>query len=114
MARICCFVVNAVFTPSTVAIAQSKCEGRRLTQNHRLAIAAITLIAATIFLHASGGNETLPPHLPLHLFPSHLNAWDGTDVTIPQSSLNVLGPGDFLLRDYQDRSSTAPDVSLFL
>ncbi len=85
-----------------------------MTRNHRLAIAAITLIAATIFLHASGGNETLPPHLPLHSFPSHLNAWDGTDVTIPQSSLNVLGPGDFLLRDYQDRSSSAPDVSLFL
>jgi EpsI family protein len=85
-----------------------------LTPNYRFAIAAAVLIAAAILLHAGSIDEALPPHLSVGSFPSHLKDWDGTDLTIPQDSLNVLGPGDFLLRDYQNNSSAAPDVSLFI
>ncbi|MGH9512630.1 MAG: exosortase C-terminal domain/associated protein EpsI [Terriglobales bacterium] len=92
----------------------SKLGGRHLNTNYRFAIAAVILIAASVFLHARGGSETLPAHLPLSSFPATLKDWDGTDMTIPKNSLDVLGPGDFLLRDYQNKSSAVPDVTLFV
>jgi EpsI family protein len=85
-----------------------------LTANIRFAIAATVLIAAALLLHARSSDETLPPHLALEKFPSHLKEWEGTDLNIPQDALDVLGPGQFLLRDYQNESSAIPDVNLFV
>ncbi|MGH9528499.1 MAG: exosortase C-terminal domain/associated protein EpsI [Terriglobales bacterium] len=82
--------------------------------NFRFAIAATVLIAAGILLHARSSDEVLPPHRPIETFPSHLKNWQGTDLKIPQDSLDVLGPGQFLLRDYQNESQDIPDVSLFV
>ncbi len=80
--------------------------------NLRLGIAAAILIAAAVFLQASN-SEVLPPHLPLNSFPSQLNDWQGTDLAIPSEVLGVLGSGDFLLRQYQDKRSSN-SMELFL
>ncbi len=85
-----------------------------MTRNVRFAIAATILVAAAIVLHGTSRDEALPPHLSLESFPSHLKSWMGTDLTIPPGSLAVLGPGNFLLRDYQDTAAEVPDVSLFV
>ncbi len=85
-----------------------------MTANFRFAIAAAVLIVAAVLLHARSSDETLPQHLPLRSFPSQLKDWEGTDQPIPQDALNVLGPGHFLLRNYENKSSEVPDVSLFL
>jgi len=85
-----------------------------LKSNQRFAVAVVILLAATIFLHATGHYEALPPRLPLPSFPSHLLNWEGQDQAIPADSLAVLGPGDFLLREYQETSSVKPGVALFL
>jgi EpsI family protein len=61
------------------------------------------LIAAALFLHARAGNEVFPPRLPLKQFPEQLGGWTGTDVAMDKDVLDVLGPGDFLLRVYQDQ-----------
>ncbi len=42
-----------------------------------------------------------------------LGAWTGSDVAIPRDVLDVLGPGDFLQRVYQDREK-ADSVELFI
>ncbi len=85
-----------------------------MTPNFRFAIAATVLIAAALLLHARSSDEVLPQHLPLETFPPRLKNWAGIDLKIPQDSLNVLGPGQFLLRDYQNDSSSVPDVNLFV
>lgn len=85
-----------------------------MTTNLRFAVAALVLILAAILLHASNGNEVLPPHLALQSFPSHFEDWNGTDLPIPNDVLDVLGKGDFLLRDYQNKSDSVAPVNLFL
>ena len=68
----------------------------------RIAI-TISLLASTGFLlQARGRNEVFPAREPLDTFPRQLGSWDGTDVSIPQDVLDILGPGHFLLRIYHN------------
>lgn len=69
----------------------------------RFVLVAVLIAAAALFLHARAGNEVFPPRLPLRQFPTQLGNWTGTDVAIDKEVLDVLGPGDFLLRVYQDQ-----------
>jgi EpsI family protein len=85
-----------------------------LSSRVRFLIAAALLVAVAIFLHARSRNEILPARQPLNAFPQQLGEWNGTDAPIPQDTLDVLGPGDFLLRVYQDDSGRNPDIDLFL
>lgn len=65
--------------------------------------AALLLLASTaLFLQARSRKEVFPPRLPLSSFPRQLGAWSGDDIEIQQDVLNVLGPGDFLLRVYRN------------
>jgi len=80
----------------------------------RFILCVILLIATGIFIHVRGRNEILPPHEPLASLPHQLAQWEGTDVTIPPTVLEVLGSGDFLLRTYQTPSVAQPEVDLFM
>jgi EpsI family protein len=80
----------------------------------RFTIAALLLAAAAIFLHAHTGSEIFPSRLPLSAFPEQLGAWEGTDVPIDKDVLSVLGPGDFLLRVYQNDEQPQPYIDLFI
>jgi EpsI family protein len=75
---------------------------------------ALLLIGTAIFLHARARGEIFPPRQPLPSFPLQLGTWDGTDVPIDEDALQVLGPGDFLLRVYQDPQEKQPPVDLFI
>jgi EpsI family protein len=73
------------------------------------------LIAATgILLQARGGNEIFPARQPLKAFPAQLGPWTATDVPMDKDVLDVLGPGDFLLRIYHPDVGTQPVVDLFI
>jgi len=80
----------------------------------RFILASAIIAAAAIFLHAHSSSEVFPPRLPLRSFPIQLGSWEGTDVTIEKDVLAVLGPGDFLLRVYQNREQNEPYVDLFM
>lgn len=43
-----------------------------------------------------------------------MGEWNGTDIAIEKETLDVLGPGDFLLRVYRNASDTDPDIDLFI
>lgn len=74
----------------------------------------IALLAGTaLFLHSRGQAEHLPPREPLPSFPLRVGNWQGREVPIPQWALDVLGPGEFLERDYR-RALDEPSVDLFL
>jgi EpsI family protein len=80
----------------------------------RFILAAALIASAAIFLQARGRNEIFPPRLPLQSFPTQLSNKTGTDFAIPKDVLEVLGPGDFLLRDYQNPAEKQPSVNLFI
>lgn len=78
-------------------------------------VAALTVLLATaIVLQIRGRNEVYPPRLPLSALPHEFGAWSATDLTIPQDELDVLGPGDFLLRGYQNSQKYEPYVGVFI
>jgi len=74
----------------------------------------LLLIATAIFLQARSRGEVFAPRHPLQSFPQQLGSWEGTDVAIDEDALQVLGPGDFLLRVYEDQETTQPPVDLFI
>lgn len=80
----------------------------------RLLSAGVLLVATALFLQARSSNETVPPREPLASLPHQLGAWMGTDITIPQEILDILGSGDFLLRVYREPVASQPYVDLFV
>jgi EpsI family protein len=79
----------------------------------RFAFAALLIVGAAIFLQARARGEVFPPRLPLKQFPAQLGGWTGTDIAIDKDVLEILGPGDFLVRIYQTKERT-PYVDLFI
>jgi len=80
----------------------------------RFALAAALIAVTAILLQARTRAEVLPPHLPLSAFPAQLANWDSTEIVQDEKTLEVLGPGDFLERVYQDPTQKLPYVDLFL
>jgi EpsI family protein len=80
----------------------------------RFLCAALLIAGTAIFLRARTRGEVFPPRLALENFPHQIGDWTGTDVTIDQDTLRVLGPGDFLLRVYADSQRSLPYIDLFI
>jgi EpsI family protein len=79
----------------------------------RFIVATLLIAGVAILLQARARSEVFPPHLPLKQFPAQLGGWSGTDVAIDKDVLEVLGPGDFLVRIYQSQQKT-PYIDLFI
>lgn len=78
-------------------------------------IAAAALIGLTaVLLQARGRNEVFPKRLPLNAFPQQFGAWKATDLPIDKETLDILGPGDFLLREYSPQTNLSPTVNLYI
>ncbi len=80
----------------------------------RFVLAAALIAVTAILLQARTYTEVIPPHLPLSSFPAQLANWDSTEIVQDKQTLEVLGPGDFLERVYQDPNGKLPSVDLFL
>ncbi len=84
----------------------------------RFILAALLIAGAAVLLQARARTEVFPPRLPLKQFPAQLDGWTGTDIAIEPEVLQILGPGDFLLRIYQKHTAEAqpktPYVDLFI
>jgi EpsI family protein len=74
---------------------------------------ALLLAATTFVLEARGTNEVLPDHQELSAFPMKIQGWHGRELGLSPETLEVLGPGEFLSRDYQRSTLEAP-VNLFI
>lgn len=79
----------------------------------RIAPVLVLLGVAAAALHARDRGEILPRHENLANFPMQIGAWSGTSLSLTPSQLEVLGPGEFLLRNYQ-RSAAEPPVNLYI
>lgn len=66
----------------------------------RFALLALLLTGTFGLLRARAREEILPAHDSLKNFPLSLGDWQGRDLAISPETLEVLGPGDFLSRNY--------------
>jgi EpsI family protein len=78
----------------------------------RFWIAASLLAGTGLLLYARNNSEIIPARAPLASFPRTLGDWSSNDIALSQDILDILGPGDFLLRDY--RGPDGADVDLFI
>jgi exosortase D (VPLPA-CTERM-specific) len=71
-------------------------------------LSTVLLAIAATFLQLHAGNEVFPPRRELHEFPTQLGGWTGTDIPLDQDTLEKLGHGDFLNREYVDLEKSPP------
>jgi EpsI family protein len=86
---------------------------QRLSTPVRL-LPVVVLLGLTFFvLEARGREEILPPHENLSTFPMQIADRHSRDLPMSPDELEVLGPGDFLMRDYASMSGGLP-VNLYI
>jgi EpsI family protein len=80
----------------------------------RFGLAVVLIASAALFLQAHTRSEVFPSRRPLQSFPQQLGDWSSYDVTLEKDVLEVLGPGDFLLRVYQNQKESQAPIDLFI
>jgi EpsI family protein len=80
----------------------------------RFGIVALLMLATALVLQAHSHNEFFPPRTPLSSLPSQLDGWKGADSVLDQETLNILGPGEFLVRTYEDAGQLQPWINLYI
>jgi exosortase D (VPLPA-CTERM-specific) len=80
----------------------------------RFGIVAILLLTMAAMLQAHPRNEYFPSRAPLNSLPSQIDGWTATDDPLDKQTLDILGPGEFLVRDYRDASQLQPWINLYI
>ena len=81
----------------------------------RFTIAVVLMLATALLLEAHSRTEYSPPRERLSSLPTEIDGWKGTDEAIDQPTLEILGPGEFLVRDYQNPSQPEqPWINLYV
>jgi EpsI family protein len=79
----------------------------------RFALLLLVLLATFGLLNARNRSEVLPAHASLQNFPLSVGDWEGKNLPIDSQTRQVLGPGDYLSRDYFN-SSHSEMLNLFI
>src|SRR5258706_8725669 len=74
----------------------------------RFGIASVLMLATALVLQAHSRSEFFPPRESLSSLPQQIDGWTGTDSVLDQETLDILGPGEFLIRDYETASQSQP------
>ena len=84
----------------------------------RFGIVAALMLATALLLQAHSRSESFPPRASLSSLPLHIGGWTGTENVLDQDTLDILGPGEFLIRDYENgtpsQSPPQPWVNLYI
>lgn len=79
----------------------------------KFAVAVVLISATAIYVHGRGQDAPSPPHQKVTSFPEQIGEWQGgPDIQFDAETLKVLGPGDFMERNYQTPGQ--PPVDLYL
>jgi EpsI family protein len=79
----------------------------------RFLVSVVLLAGTALLLRARNGAELVPSRSPLSSFPHSWGGWTSKDVVLEPDVRDVLGPGDFLLRSYNNAASDK-GVNLFI
>lgn len=98
--------------PRTVAPLPDRTTGgiRSNAASFQLAIAALPMLAAAIFLQVHSSGEVRH----VGSLPSQIGEWTGTDVPISKEELDILGPGEYVQRDYENASQLQSGINLYI
>jgi EpsI family protein len=77
----------------------------------RFGIVALPMLATAIGLQAHSSTEIIKHVGTLH---SQIGSWAGTDIPIDKDTLDILGPGEYLLREYQNMSQPEIPINLYV
>ncbi len=77
----------------------------------RFGIVAVPMLATAIGLQAHSSTEIVKH---VGSLSSQIGGWTGTDIPIDKQTLDILGPGEHLLRDYENASQPQPWINLFI
>jgi EpsI family protein len=80
----------------------------------RFGIVAVLMLATALVLQAHSRSEFFPPRASLSSLPQQIDGWTGTDSVLDQETLDILGPGEFLVRDYENASQPQPWLNLYI
>ncbi len=80
----------------------------------RFGLVAVPMLATAIGLQAHSSTEIIPRHDPLSSLSSQIDGWAGTDEDLDPQTLKILGPGEFLVRDYENASQPQPWINLYI
>jgi EpsI family protein len=80
----------------------------------RFGIVAVLMLATALVLQAHSRSEFFPPRASLSSLPSQIDGWTGTDSVLDQDTLDILGPGEFLVRDYENASQPEAWINLYI
>jgi EpsI family protein len=72
------------------------------------------MLATALVLQAHSRSEFYPPRASLGSLPSQIDGWTGTDEVLDQQTLDILGPGEFLVREYENASQPQPGINLYI
>lgn len=93
---------------------QTVSEGRGRSTGLRFAVIAFLLGATVLLMQARSNSEVFPPREALSSLPNQLGAWVGEDLVIDQQTLDILGSGEFLHRDYENPTQPQPWIDLLI
>src|ERR1700730_3974562 len=81
----------------------------------RFWIVSVIMLATALVLQAHSRSHFFPPRESLSSLPPQIDGWRGTDSVLDQDTLDILGPGEFLVRDYENASHpTLPPIGLYI
>ncbi len=80
----------------------------------RFGIVAVPMLATAIGLQAHSSTEIVPAYRPLNSLPSQIDSWKGTDSTLDDRTLDILGHPEYLMRDYENESPQQPWLNLYI
>ena len=73
-------------------------------------VVAVLMLATAIGLQAHSSGDV--KHVGS--LPSQIGGWTGRDIPISQEELDILGPGEYLQRDYENSSEPQPKINLYV
>jgi len=79
----------------------------------RFVAVVLLLLITALILNTRSDTDRTPATEPLSAFPNSIAGWNGSDQPIDNETLEVLGAGDFLSRNYTRGARTAP-IDLFI
>ncbi len=77
--------------------------------SYRYWIVAVPMLIVAIALHPPPGNDKHVGSLPIQI-----GGWTGSDIPISRQELAILGPGEYLQRDYANASQMQPKINLYI
>ena len=85
-------------------------EIRSKAASFRFGLVVVPMLATAIGLQVhSNGDARHVGYLP-----TQIGDWTGSDMPISQEELDILGPGEYLMRSYEDASQPEPAITLFI